>query len=372
MNPNETNQDSALVPESQPMSVPALTPATAPISDSVPVQTPQPAQVPVITPTASNLNPALPPTYTQMLQEMGKQLNARKSLLFKRVLRIIWPGLLFIVFLYIGDEMHARGMFEGLSAAAEIGIMIAGGAYLLFAIIYMWATGFLFEIEKRIWIDSHFDRKDLTPKQSWGIAKKLFWPGFLLRLRIAWQYYLLPALVIAAVLAGIGYSLHNSSAAATYQSNVWILSAMLFAAFLLIWIVYSYYVKVKIRYSWFVFLDLYKGKPFDTRVVLSQMNALNTASKSASFRKALVTEIGTDSANVIADMAVGAIGFGISQVPGVGKVLGELTRAYGKELTRQAASLGKISAMYLLYRFARKELFGSEQVSNDHIYGLIK
>ena len=147
---------------------------------------------------------------------------------------------------------------------------------------------------------------------------------------------------------------------------------VLFLLFMIAVIVYGYYVRVKVRYAWFVFLDIYKGNPFDSRVVISQMKTLNTASKSASFKKALVTEIGTDSAEVIANLAVSTIGFGISQVPGVGQLLGGLTKAYGQELTKQAASLGKIAAIYLLYRYARRELFGSEQVSNEYVYGLIR
>ncbi len=357
----------------------------------VPAQPPKPESAtpaapatPVITPTASNLNPTLPPTYGEMLKEMGAQLNARKSLLFKRVLLIMWPGLLFLVILFVLGKMDDAGMLENLSASGQMGLMIAGGAYLLFAIVYMWIAGFLFEIEKQVWVDSHFDRRtsqggqtsgaaaDLTPKESWKIARKLFWPAFRLRLRIVWQYYLLPALVFAAILAGFGFWAGNSAAAATYASNIWILAAILFLVFLVVAIVYSYYIKVKIRYSWFVFIDIYKGEPFDTKVVLSQMNALNAASKSASFKKALITEIGTDSAAVIANLAVSAIGFGVSQVPGVGQLLGGLTRAYGQELTKQAASLGKIGAMYLLYRYARKELFGSEQANNEYVYGLIR
>jgi hypothetical protein len=355
MNPNDTNpiDPSATIPSA---------PTTTPITSS---------STPVITPTASNINPTLPPTYSEMLKEMGTQLNARKGLLLKRVLFIIWPFLLVIVGIYVGNELNERGMLYSVTHLSENGLMYACWAYLVCAAIYVWAAGFLFEIEKQIWIDSHFDKKDLTPKQSWKIAKKLFWPAFRLRLRIAWQYYFLPALVFVAILVGLGFWANNSEISATYQSNIWILSTILFLIFLIGAIIYSYYIKVKIRYSWFVFIDIYKGEPFDTRVVLSQMNALNTASKSASFKKALVTEIGTDSATVIANLAVSTIGFGISQVPGVGQLLGGLTRAYGQELTKQAASLGKISAMYLLYRFARKELFGSEQVNNEYVYGLI-
>lgn len=364
MNPNDTNPMAPAQPP-KPESATPVAPASA--------YTPTPAATPAITPTASNLNPTLPPTYSEMLKEMGTQLNARKSLLLKRVLFIIWPGLLFLVFMFIGnkiDEGTQVGNF--VESIGKTGIFVASAVYLLFAIIYMWIAGFLFEIEKQIWIDSHFDRKDLAPKESWNVAKKLFWPAFRLRLRIFWKYYLLPALIFVLILVGFGFWANNSAISATYQSNTWILAAILFLVFLIAAIVYSYYIKVKIRYSWFVLIDMYKGEPFDTRVVLSQMNALNAASKSASFKKALVTEIGTDSAQVIANLAVSTIGFGISQVPGVGQLLGGLTRAYGQELTKQAASLGKISAMYLLYRYARKELFGSEQVNNEYVYGLIK
>ena len=51
-----------------------------------------------------------------------------------------------------------------------------------------------------------------------------------------------------------------------------------------------------------------------------------------------------------------------------GKLLGGITEIYGKELARQATDFGNISAQYILYRFARKELYGEEQVVNDSIY----
>lgn len=338
--------------------------AAAPVSTSAPsTQAPNPS--------ASNLNPELPPTYKQMLQEIGKQLNMRKSLLLKRTLFISWPGLLFIIMIWTWNKLGNAGMIDKIPEAGVAAIMIGGAVYLLFAIIYMVIAGFMFEIEKQIWIDSHFDKKELAPKQSWKIAKKLFWPALRLRLRIIWKYQVLPGIALAIVLAGLGYWAYRHGVSATYESNVWVLGAILLLVFLLAAVVYSYYVRVKIRYAWFVFLDIYKGEPFDTRVVLSQMNALNTASKSASFKKALVTEIGTDSAEKIANLAVNTIGWGMSHIPGVGEVLGGLTRAYGQELTRQATSLGKISALYLLYRYARKELFGSEQVNNEYVYQLM-
>lgn len=342
--------------------------APAPASASVPTSA---AASHAPNPSASNLNPELPPTYKQMLQEIGKQLNLRKSLLLKRTLFISWPGLVLVALIWGWTKLDDAGMLDRVPETAIVPIMIAGGAFLLFAIVYMVIAGFMFEIEKQIWIDSYFDKKELAPKQSWKIAKKLFWPAFRLRVRIAWNYYLLPGLIFALLLVGLGYWANKSGVSATYESNIWVLGTILLLVFLLVAVVYSYYIRVKIRYAWFVFLDIYKGEPFDTRVVLSQMNALNTASKSASFKKALVTEIGTDSAQTIANLAVSTIGWGMSHIPGVGEVLGGLTKAYGQELTRQATSLGKISALYLLYRFARKELFGSEQVSNEYVYQLI-
>lgn len=368
MNPND--QKDPLNPHyNAPASaaVPNATAPTTPVTPTTPASAAPAPHMPM--PTASNLNPELPPTYKQMLQEIGKQLNMRKSLLFKRVLFIVWPGLLLLIAMYIGNRLNDQGLL--LQYASKTTLLIAGGIYVAFAVAYMLIAGFMFEIEKQIWIDSHFDKKDLEPRHSWAIAKKLFWPALRLRLRIAWMYYLLPTLICVAVLVGFGFWATNANVTATYASNIGIMIAILFLVFLVFAIIWSYYVKVKIRYAWFVFLDIYKGEPFDTRVVLSQMNALNTASKSASFKKALVAEIGTDSANVIMNLAVGAIGFGISRIPGVGELLGGLTRAYGQELTRQATSLGKISAMYLLYRYARKELFGSEQVSNEYVYQLI-
>ena len=82
----------------------------------------------------------------------------------------------------------------------------------------------------------------------------------------------------------------------------------------------------------------------------------------------LLTNLGTDSINGIIQMAIGSISFGMSTLGKEGALVGNLVKVYGQEAARQATSLGNIAAMYMLYRFARKELYGQEQSVNEKVY----
>src|SRR5690349_1099067 len=118
------------------------------------------------------------PQYAPILEEIGKHLKERKSLLLKRSLQIMWP--LFILFAYgtvlnnfydlksIADN-HEQGLF----APIFIPLWIIWGL----SLIYILVMRSIFFVEKLIWIDSHFDGKNLEPRSSWKIAKKLFWPS---------------------------------------------------------------------------------------------------------------------------------------------------------------------------------------------------
>ena len=91
-----------------------------------------------------------------------------------------------------------------------------------------------------------------------------------------------------------------------------------------------------------------------------------------SFKKALILNLGTDSANVIAQVAVVTISFGVSQLGKAGEVVGSVVNVVGKEAVNQATSFANIAAMYILYRFARKEMHGQEQSINENIYKIVQ
>jgi hypothetical protein len=134
--------------------------------------------------------------------------------------------------------------------------------------------------------------------------------------------------------------------------------------------VYSYYIKIKLRYTWFLFMDMY-GTAYSYDALVAEMNKLNDISKSDTFKKSLVANLGTDSVKVLTQSAVSMISRGMSYFGGeAGRVLGAITQIYAQEATRQITDLANIAAQYILYRFARKELRGEEQAVNETLYQL--
>ncbi len=308
----------------------------------------------------------LPPTYKQMIEEMGKQLQLRKSLLFKRVLFITWPILLLII---SGYGFQAVYDLETLPVEKQTWVIGVATVYIICSIIYSMIVGFIFEIEKRIWIDSFFDQKNLDSTTSWRIAKKLFWPGFKFRLQILWRYYLIPMGLATLIVGGIVVGVFKQATMSISQDNIIMVALVSFILLIIGLTIYSYYIKTKLRYAWFIFLDTF-GVSYSFVNFVAEMEKLNTISKSETFKKSLIATVGTDSVRDLAGVAIGTLSFAMSHLGGAGKMLGQLASVYGNELSRQATDLGNITAQYLIYRFARKELVGSEQVVNEALYRL--
>ncbi|MEO8637723.1 MAG: hypothetical protein ABI430_02380 [Candidatus Taylorbacteria bacterium] len=309
-------------------------------------------------------NTTLPPTYKEIFEEIGRQLKLRKSALFKRILLITWPYLLLIVVSYVLNLIYD---FNSFSQDQKFIYFEALAVYLILAVIYSQIIRFIFKIEKQIWIDSFFDKKNLSPSESWKIARKLFWPAIDFRIKLWLQYYFVPiAVIIVAfgLVIMIFVPIFNSSTGYEIILNS---SLVLFVVFVIGLVAYGYYLKTKLRYTWFIFLDKF-GTDHSYKLMLEEMRKLNNVSKSETFKKSLILSIGANSVNSIAQLAIGSISLGLAQFGNTGKMVGGLMRVYSEEASRQATDLGNISAQYVLYRFARKEAFGSEQEVNENIY----
>lgn len=306
------------------------------------------------------------PGYKEIFIEIGKQLNLRKVTLIKRIFLITWPILLFIIANYFINAVYD---FDTFTIEQFLIYVKFVSPYLALSIIYTFVIRFIFRIEKQIWIDSFFDKKDLKPSESWKISMKLFWPAFSFRVRIWLQFYFIPTTVIITLFAlAILFivPIFNSPGRYEFIFYAILISSVIFVVAL---VAYGYYLKTKLRYSYFIFLDSF-GKNISFSSMIDEMNKLNDVSKSESFKKSLLISIGVDSVNSIAISVTGLIGSGLAQFGGAGKLAGSLVRAYGEEASRQVAELGNISAQYILYRFARKEVYGTEQEVNEDIYKL--
>lgn len=305
--------------------------------------------------------------YKEILGEIGAQIQLRKSQLAKRILLIVWPYLLFIIIGFIGGSIYDD---VSLTDQEKLKFVVVFFALVIASVIYSTIIRFIFNIEKQIWIDSYFDKRNLKPEESWKIAYKLIWPALKFRLKLWFNYYFIPITSAIAICAfAIWIYVKSSDMSKGYESLV-IGYFVLFIVFIVGTAIYSYYMRTKLRYTWFIFLDRF-GTEKTYRSMIEDMNQLNDISKSETFRKSLIVNIGADSVDGITKIAVGTISYGLSQLGDSGKLLGGILRVYGEEASRQTTDLANISAQYVLYRFARKQAHGNEQEINENVYRLL-
>jgi hypothetical protein len=300
-------------------------------------------------------------SYKDLMVEAGKQLGLRKGDILKRVILATWP-IVILLFSVTSFGIYSQTHPD---IAERYGMQLAVIAILwaIFSILYGAIVRTIFFIEKRIWIDSYFDGKNLTNGQSWRIATKLFFPSVFFRIKLFLRYYAIIwfiyfALIPACFLIGDPYA--------------GIAFAIVLLGFpVIMWIYSHYYLQAYLRFAWFLFLDTFGSQENGFGSIVSEMKKLNTVSKSDSFKKALVAELGSDSITFIADVAVNSILSGISAVnQKAGAIVGSLTKVPAEEMAKQSADFAKLSAVYLLYRKARELSEESPQSVNEKIYSL--
>lgn len=302
----------------------------------------------------------LPPSYTTIIQHIGEQLNKRGYSIFKRTLLIGWPFILLAIVTYPVTEMG----LDSFSAEHHQMLLIATIVYCIPAFLYVMVMSFIFKIEKQIWVDSFFDNRNLELHQSWAIAKKIFWPALKLRLFLFFRYYLPPLLIFILIIPTWFAFLQNEPPA--NQSKFMILMLYLIAVLPFIVIaIYFYLIRIKLRYTWFIFLDTY-GSNYSIKTLINDMHRLNNVSKTESFKKSLMANLGTDLLNT----ALGNMIAGMTKWGTAGGMLGGATNVYAESATRHTTEYSNITVQYMLYRFARQEMYGEEQKINEELYNL--
>jgi hypothetical protein len=305
-------------------------------------------------------------TYREMIREAGRQLGLRKKTLAWRSLFIIWPTMIAFILLFYFAKLGGKEFLQthpDYTIPAVIGFFV----WIFFAIFYYVIITSIFAVEKRIWLDSFFDQKNINPKDSWHIAKKLFWAVFSVCLKMLLRFYLLPFLFYIIFITAFIYFGANLSQQIPPVASISIVSGGLLAL-----IIYFYYLKIKLRFLWFIFLDYYKTENFSHSFIFQEMKKLNEISKSETFKKSLVINLAADSLQAITNAMIEELQTGLSALGKGGELTGGLIRAYTEEASKQAISLGKIAAIYVLYRFAQQQLNGRPQVINENIYNLLK
>jgi hypothetical protein len=313
------------------------------------------------------------PTYKEIIKEIGAQIKARKKLLLLRTLIITWPVLLAIIVGYVANSLYGEQFIQSIAFSFPNIIYIA--VYILFAIVYMLIVGFIFEIEKRIWIDSFFDKREISGKQSWTLAKKLLWPAIIFRFNIFFKYYFLPLilLIVALIFPILFYAYSDFD---NYLNMNYIIAYMVFFLLSIVgYFIYTYFLRIKLRFSWFVFLDMYKGGKLEIQSIYEKIDLLNVTAKSEGFKKALILTVGVDSIKAITTQLIVIMTEGIKvvsmEIPGLGnagRALGNLTQIYGQSLIKQVTSYAEIVSIYILFRTAHQQTYGKEQEINDFMY----
>jgi hypothetical protein len=312
-------------------------------------------------------------TYREIFTEISRQISNRKKIIIQRALLITWPLILCVITMFVYNQITGVGI--DILISSSVSNMIITGMIFFLILIYTIIMSSILRIEKMIWVDSFFDKKNLTTKGSFTVSRKLFWPFLKLGVVIFFRYYFwvwlsIPAIIIisAFIISPLGLS-ENGKLLIFMITYI----TMIIGVFSLL-----YFLRIKLRYIRFIFLDSYKGTSMNISNVITTNKQLNQIFKSESFKKALFSQLGVDSAQAITNMVTNSLSSllssGGSMLGGFGgesvKAVAGVANMYAKEYARQIADLSRVVSMYVLYREALKQLTGNEQIDNEYIYNL--
>ena len=130
-----------------------------------------------------------PPGYGEIIQEIGKQLRSRKKDFLKRIILISWPVPTIFAIFKLKNYLSEINIIN-LSEQHNFLFLIIIGILAIVVIFYYYFLSAIFAIEKRVWIDSYFDNRNLDSKTSWKTAKKILPSAAMLTLMTFLRFYL--------------------------------------------------------------------------------------------------------------------------------------------------------------------------------------
>jgi hypothetical protein len=240
----------------------------------------------------------------------------------------------------------------------------------------------ILKIEQAIWLDSHFDGKQLTPQESWRIAKKLYWAWSYLQFKLFYRYYLWTVLLIVAGFVFGGYLIANSELLNTTSQLVGVVIFLYIFALCVSTLVWSRYLKIKLCYVPFLFLDRYHRESVHSSKFwgefFEELRKLNEVSKGKSFKKNVMLELGADLGMsyveyIAAHMQAGfeIVGSQLPSVPGaIVASAGTILIRAGAEVAHRIIMFAKLTGRYVLYRYAFQNLHNKPHHVNEYIYSL--
>ncbi len=230
--------------------------------------------------------------------------------------------------------------------------------------MYIYFMRMLFFIEKVIWIDSFFDKENISDKESFTIAKNIFIPVMKIKIKLFFNYYFMGfvfyfGVIVICFLVGI-------------KQNIEFLVIVSIADLVVVGpialYVYFYYLDIKLRYFWFIYLDQYGTSSFSYSKIKDEMFKLNAISKGESYKKILIMNFGISSVNAIVNVVVSALVSNLEKLGGFEGAAGQSIKFFSEEYFNQVDSIGKLLTKYLLYRHARAELYPEQQIVNERLY----
>jgi hypothetical protein len=137
-------------------------------------------------------------------------------------------------------------------------------------------------------------------------------------------------------------------------------------------VIWSFYLSIRLRNLWFLFLDHHDGDRVDTEKMVEEMDRINRETKTKEFLKYIGSVAGVDTVTGLTKLVL-SLG---AQASGASKFLdrtlaGQGVKMYGQALAAQAQSFARAIAAYVFYRAARARL-GIGQAVNEKVYALAK
>lgn len=303
------------------------------------------------------------PSWNEIFKEVGLQLKSRSGLLSKRVLLVISTVLL----VFIGARLLFflnPSFLQNSSIDSQIEIVFWVTLGIIFITITTIISMAIAKIERTVWLDSYFDGEKLTPEESWKISKKLYLPWSKLQSKLFLKYYswifvagLGLFLLLYILMSDFGRQLSVNFIIITWSSLFIITGISL--------IFWTRYLKIKLSYAPFVFLDMYNGSFTEQfwSECFSELEKLNKVSEGESFKKNVLLELGADASVTLIQFISTQmrLGFGLS-------IIG----LAGKEVGIRIIYYAKLTGRYVLYRFAFKNIHGNTHHVNQFIYSLRK
>ena len=208
------------------------------------------------------------PGYKTILAEMGKHISERKMLLTKRAVSIIWPAMILAgIFTWTNTDLKnaSSKVIGGLSGNDGIGGMLTAAGILL-VIVYVITVRAIVAVEKRVWLDSYFDSKNLTSQESLRIARKLFWPALKLSITILFRFYGWFGVIAIIAIAAFSFVAGNLDSTLTPFIIIFIILSVPF---------YLYYINLKLRFVWLVFLYKINAQRYKITSIINEDLELN-------------------------------------------------------------------------------------------------